>query len=60
MVHASRENETDVVIVGAGFSGLYAHYRLRQLGLSLTGFEAGPDGGGVWALQPLSRRTVRC
>lgn len=40
--------ETDVVIVGAGFSGLYAHYRLRSLGLSLTGFEAGPDVGGVW------------
>ena len=41
-------SETDVVIVGAGFSGLYAHYRLRALGLSLTGFEAGPDVGGVW------------
>jgi cyclohexanone monooxygenase len=40
--------DTDVVIVGAGFSGLYAHYRLRKLGLSLAGFEAGPDVGGVW------------
>lgn len=42
------EIETDVVIVGAGFGGLYAHYRLRGLGLSLKGFEAGPDVGGVW------------
>ncbi len=41
-------SETDVIIVGAGFSGLYAHYRLRALGLTLTGFEAGPDVGGVW------------
>jgi len=40
--------KTDVVIVGAGFAGLYAHYRLRRLGLSLTGFEAGPDVGGTW------------
>jgi cation diffusion facilitator CzcD-associated flavoprotein CzcO len=40
--------ETDVVIIGAGFSGLYAHFRMRELGLSLMGFEAAPDVGGVW------------
>lgn len=45
---ARSESEVDVVIIGAGFSGLYAHYRLRGLGLSLAGFEAGPDVGGVW------------
>ena len=40
--------ETDVVVVGAGFSGLYAIHRMRGLGLSVMGFEAGPDVGGTW------------
>jgi cyclohexanone monooxygenase len=48
MAETLPQAETDVVIIGAGFSGLYAHHRLRRLGLSLTGFEAGPDVGGVW------------
>jgi cyclohexanone monooxygenase len=34
----------DVVVVGAGFSGLYMMYRLRELGLTSRVFEA---GGGV-------------
>jgi cyclohexanone monooxygenase len=38
----------DAVVVGAGFAGLYAIHRLRELGLSLRGFEAAPDVGGVW------------
>jgi cation diffusion facilitator CzcD-associated flavoprotein CzcO/acetyl esterase/lipase len=38
----------DVVVVGAGFSGLYLLYRLRQLGLSARAFEAGADVGGTW------------
>jgi cyclohexanone monooxygenase len=38
----------DVVIVGAGLAGLYAHHRFRKLGLSLFGFEAAPDVGGTW------------
>lgn len=38
----------DVVVIGAGFAGLYAHYRLRELGLSHCGFEAAPDVGGTW------------
>lgn len=38
----------DAVVVGAGFAGLYAHYRLRGLGLSVAGFEAAPDVGGTW------------
>ncbi len=40
--------EVDAVIVGAGFAGLYAHYRLRALGLSLQGYEAAADVGGTW------------
>ncbi len=38
----------DVVVVGAGFGGLYATYKFREMGLSLQSFEAGGDVGGVW------------
>lgn len=38
----------DAVIVGAGFSGLYMLYRLRQQGLSVQVYEAGDDVGGTW------------
>ena len=41
-------DECDVVIVGAGFAGLYAIHRMRTLGFSLRAFEAAPDVGGVW------------
>ena len=41
--------DVDAVIVGAGFSGLYATHRLRNLqGLSVQCFEAGEGAGGVW------------
>jgi cation diffusion facilitator CzcD-associated flavoprotein CzcO len=42
------EREVDAVIVGAGFAGLYAHYRLRPLGLTLQGYEAAGGVGGTW------------
>ncbi len=38
----------DVIIVGAGISGMYQLYRLRQLGLSVRVFEAGSGVGGTW------------
>ena len=38
----------DAVVVGAGFGGLYALHRLRELGLSIVGIEAAPDVGGTW------------
>ncbi len=38
----------DVVVVGAGFAGLYAHYKFRELGLTAFGIEAAPDVGGTW------------
>src|SRR3954449_9459138 len=38
----------DAVVVGAGFSGLYMLYRLRELGLSARVFERGGDVGGTW------------
>jgi cyclohexanone monooxygenase len=41
-------NEFDVVVVGAGFGGLYALYRLRQMGLSVRVYERGSGVGGTW------------
>jgi len=38
----------DAIIVGAGMSGLYQLYRLRQLGLRVRVFEAGTNVGGTW------------
>ena len=38
----------DVVIVGAGFSGLYQLHKLRKFGFSTRIFEAGGDIGGTW------------
>src|SRR5215213_3837747 len=38
----------DAVIVGAGMSGLYQLYRLRELGLRVRVFEAGSGVGGTW------------
>ncbi len=38
----------DVVIVGAGFAGMYAIHRFRGLGLDLVAVEAGTDVGGTW------------
>ncbi|MFG1609807.1 flavin-containing monooxygenase [Actinoplanes sp. NPDC049265] len=38
----------DVVVVGAGMSGLYALHRLRGAGLTVQVFEAGGDVGGTW------------
>jgi cation diffusion facilitator CzcD-associated flavoprotein CzcO len=38
----------DVVVVGAGFAGLYALHKLRSQGLSVRAFEAAPDVGGTW------------
>jgi cation diffusion facilitator CzcD-associated flavoprotein CzcO len=38
----------DVVVVGAGFAGLYMHHRLRGAGFTVQGFEAGDGVGGTW------------
>lgn len=40
--------DVDVVVVGAGFAGLYALHKLRSNGLRVRVFEAGPDVGGTW------------
>jgi len=41
-------SKCDVVIVGAGFAGLFALYRMRSLGLSAIVLEQGTDIGGTW------------
>lgn len=38
----------DVVIVGAGFAGIYQLYHLRKRGYNVRLIEAGGDLGGVW------------
>jgi cyclohexanone monooxygenase len=40
--------EFDVVVVGAGFAGLYMLHRLRGMGFTVRVFEAGDDVGGTW------------
>jgi cation diffusion facilitator CzcD-associated flavoprotein CzcO len=38
----------DAIVIGAGVSGLYSLYKLRELGLSARVFEAGTGIGGTW------------
>jgi len=38
----------DIVIVGAGFAGMYMLHRARGLGLAARAFEAGSGVGGTW------------
>ncbi|MDB5592024.1 NAD(P)/FAD-dependent oxidoreductase [Enterovirga sp.] len=38
----------DAIVVGAGFAGLYAIHRLRQVGMSVQAIEAGDGVGGTW------------
>ncbi|PZR78732.1 MAG: steroid monooxygenase, partial [Candidatus Aeolococcus gillhamiae] len=40
--------ELDVVVIGAGFSGLYMLHRLHQLGLTARVFDEADDVGGTW------------
>ena len=47
-VEADPAADFDAVIIGAGVSGLYQLYRLRQLGLRVRVFETGSGVGGTW------------
>ena len=38
----------DAIVIGAGISGMYQLYRLRELGLRVRVFEAGTGVGGTW------------
>jgi len=42
------ELDYDTIIIGAGMSGLYQLYRLRELGLRVRVLEAGTNVGGTW------------
>jgi cyclohexanone monooxygenase len=46
--HSAQNRSCDVVVVGAGFAGLYLLHRLRGLGFSVKVFEQGGDVGGTW------------
>jgi cyclohexanone monooxygenase len=49
MTSSPASADFDVVVVGAGFAGLYAVHRLRdQKGLRVRGFDGGADVGGTW------------
>ena len=41
-------SRVDVVVVGAGFAGIYAAWKFRQHGLSVQVFEKAPSVGGTW------------
>ena len=43
-----RPADVDVVVVGAGFAGLYMLHKLRTLGLSTVVLERADDVGGTW------------
>ena len=47
-VEISVLTELDVLVVGAGFSGVYMLHKLRQLGLTARVVERGDGVGGVW------------
>ncbi len=40
--------DVDVVVVGAGFAGMYMLHKLRTLGFSAQVFEVGDGVGGTW------------
>ena len=40
--------DLDVVVVGAGFAGIYAVHAFRSAGLTVRAFEAGGGIGGTW------------
>ncbi len=40
--------ELDVIIVGAGFSGLYMLYKMRKMNLKALIIERASDAGGTW------------
>ena len=45
---AEEVEQYDAIIIGAGLTGLYQLYRLRQLGLTVRVFDDGAGVGGTW------------
>jgi cyclohexanone monooxygenase len=48
MISSDLKQKLDVVIVGAGFAGLYQLYCMRKIGLTSRVLEAGEGVGGTW------------
>ncbi|MET7769968.1 NAD(P)/FAD-dependent oxidoreductase [Nocardia sp. NPDC005366] len=44
----TQDSDFDAVVVGAGISGLYAVYKLRERGMRVHGFESAEGVGGTW------------
>ncbi|HZC16652.1 MAG TPA: NAD(P)/FAD-dependent oxidoreductase [Caulobacteraceae bacterium] len=47
-VERAAGRQADAIVIGAGFGGMYMLHKLRELGLTVQGFEAGTDVGGTW------------
>ena len=48
----SAQPEYDVLIIGAGLSGCYALYKMRELGFKARVIETAPEVGGTWVSAP--------
>jgi cation diffusion facilitator CzcD-associated flavoprotein CzcO len=48
MGEPARGLDCDTIVIGAGISGLYQLYRLREMGQTVRVFEAGTGVGGTW------------
>jgi cyclohexanone monooxygenase len=45
---AVQQLDADVVVIGAGFAGMYLLHKLRGMGYRVRVFEAAPTVGGTW------------
>jgi cation diffusion facilitator CzcD-associated flavoprotein CzcO len=45
---SASDEALDVIVVGAGFAGLYAVLRAARAGMTVLGIEAAPGVGGTW------------
>ena len=45
---SATELDFDVIVIGAGISGMYQLYRLRERGFRVRVFETGTNVGGTW------------
>lgn len=43
-----KEHFYDAIVIGAGLTGMYQVYKLREMGFSVKGYEAGAGVGGTW------------
>ena len=49
----------EVVVVGAGFAGMYMLHKLRGLGFDTVVLERADDVGGTWYWNRYPRRSLR-